>query len=121
MAQIKTIFNIIDNTGVKKILCIGILNSKNKIIKIGDIIIGVIKQTNKNKNFKKATIIKALVIKLKKSLNLKTGFSYKFNENSAIIVDKYNNPIGTRIFGPVPLYFKENSYLKIISITNEFI
>nr|QEM01831.1 50S ribosomal protein L14 [Nephromyces sp. ex Molgula occidentalis] len=121
MVQIGTIFNIIDNTGVKKILCIGILNSKSKVIKIGDIIIGVVKQANKSKYFKKSAIIKALIIRLKIPLNLKTGFSYKFNDNSAILIDKHKNPIGTRIFGPIPKYFKDKNYLKLITLTNEFI
>nr|QEM01861.1 50S ribosomal protein L14 [Nephromyces sp. ex Molgula occidentalis] len=121
MVQVGTTFNIIDNTGVKKILCIGIINSKSKIIKIGDIIIGVVKQSHKSKFFKKSNIVKALVIRLKIPLNLETGVSYKFEDNSAILIDKYKNPIGTRIFGPVPKYFKDKNYLKIISLTNEFI
>nr|QEM01659.1 50S ribosomal protein L14 [Nephromyces sp. ex Molgula occidentalis] len=121
MVHIGTTFNIIDNTGVKKILWIGISNSKSKIIKIGDIIVGIVKQSTKSKHFKKSMIIKALVIRIKKPFNLKTGFSYKFKDNAAILVDKYNNPIGTRIFGVVPKYFKENSYFKIITLTNNFI
>nr|QEM01801.1 50S ribosomal protein L14 [Nephromyces sp. ex Molgula occidentalis] len=121
MIQKGSTFNIIDNTGVKTILCIDILNSKINKIKIEDIIIGVIKNWKKNKLFKKSMIIKALVIRCKRSNIYKTGISYKFKDNAAILIDNNKNPIGTRIFGPIPKIFKEKNYIKIISLVSDFI
>nr|QEM01570.1 50S ribosomal protein L14 [Nephromyces sp. ex Molgula occidentalis] len=121
MIQIGSTFNVVDNTGVKTILCINILNSKSKKIKIENIIIGVVKSCKKSKFFKKSMIVKALVVRSKQSLNLKTGFSYKFDDNAVILIDNNKNPLGTRVFGPIPKIFKEKNYIKIISLASEFI
>nr|QEM01920.1 50S ribosomal protein L14 [Nephromyces sp. ex Molgula occidentalis] len=121
MIQIGSTFNIIDNTGVKTILCIDILKSKINKIKIEDIIIGVVKNWKKNKLFKKSMIIKALVLRWKKSNLFKTGLSYKFNDNAAILIDNNKNPLGTRILGPIPKLFKDKNYIKIISLVSDFI
>nr|QEM01629.1 50S ribosomal protein L14 [Nephromyces sp. ex Molgula occidentalis] len=121
MIQLGSIFNVIDNTGVKKILCINILNSKSTKIKLEDIIIGVIKDTKNNKNFKKSMIVRGLVVRIKLYYNIKTGKSYLFKNNAVILIDNNCNPLGNRILGVIPKIFKEKYYMKISSISSEFI
>nr|QEM01771.1 50S ribosomal protein L14 [Nephromyces sp. ex Molgula occidentalis] len=114
-------FTVIDNTGVKKILWIGVNKSKSKVINFGDIIIGVVKQVTTTSKFKKSQIVKAIVVNLKKSLILNTGISLKFNTNSVILVDNNLNPLGTRILGFIPKLFKIKQLFKITSISCKFI
>nr|QEM01688.1 50S ribosomal protein L14 [Nephromyces sp. ex Molgula occidentalis] len=121
MIQIGSSFNILDNTGVKKILCIGILNSKNINIKLGDLIIGVVKISNKNSLIKKSFIVKAIVINLKKSYFSKNGLIIKFNSNWAILIDNNYNPLGTKVYGILPKYLVIKNYLKLKSLYSELI
>nr|QEM01890.1 50S ribosomal protein L14 [Nephromyces sp. ex Molgula occidentalis] len=121
MNKIGSYFNVADNTGVKQILCVGLLKSKKKSIKIGDFLVGIVKNTKNTKHFKKSTIVKAIVIRLKVPLKLKTGWSIKFTDNAVVLVDNNLNPLGTRVFGYVPKILKKKNYFKLISIVKDFI
>ena len=122
MVQLNTYFNIVDNSGVKEILCIRNLTRKNnKCIYIGDLIIGVIKKINFMSKLIYSTIVYGIVIRIKKNINLYKKFNICFNDNSVVLVDRNLNPIGSRVFGTVPKLFKKKNYLKLYSLTIDLI
>lgn len=122
MVQLNTYFNIVDNSGVKEILCIRNLTRKNsKCIYIGDLIIGVIKKINFMSKLIYSTIVYGIVIRIKKNINLYKKFNICFNDNSVVLVDRNLNPIGSRVFGTIPKLFKKKNYLKLYSLTIDLI
>jgi large subunit ribosomal protein L14 len=121
MIQPQTYLNIIDNTGIKKIMCIRILGNNKKYAMIGDIIIGVAKMVISNNIIKKSSIVKALIVRTKKNIKRKDGTSITFSDNAAIIINNDNSLKGTRIFGPIAEEIRNKKYLKIISIAKEII
>ncbi len=121
MTQLNTYFNIADNSGVKKILCIGNLTKKTKNIKLGDLIIGVIKEINSTSKLIYSTIVYGVVIRLKKNINIDKKYNLFFNDNAAVLVDKNLNPIGSRIFGSIPKSLKKKNCLKLHSLTIDLI
>lgn len=118
MIQKQTNLTVIDNSGVRKVQCIHIY--KKPIAKLGDLILITIKQTKKKKysklNILKGNLFKAIVIRTKYN-HKNSNLSYiKFDDNSVILLNKQNQPIGTRIFGPVPLSLRYMSFFKIITM-----
>lgn len=125
MIQIGTFVNIIDNSGAKKGLCIHILNSgyKQRYALIGDIILISVKiiKFSKNNRVKKGEIHKAIVVQTKRSqLNVNCNYT-KFFQNSVVLLNKQNKPLGTRIFGCLPKIFKHNKFLKLTSLSSGLI
>lgn len=127
MIQTRTILKVSDNSGAQSVKCIKVLGGfKKKHARIGEtILVSVKKLRNRSKNNSKViigNIYKALIIRT--VLTFKTdrlGFLYKFNENSVVLLNKQNNPIGTRIMGPVPKKLKKLNYQKIINISSGLI
>lgn len=122
MIQQQTILKVSDNSGAKTVQCFKILGGfKRKYAKLGDIIIiSVKKLRNKSKKtskVKKGEIYRALIIKTKTKHRKKDGSEILFKENSVILLNKQNNPIGTRIIGPIPTILKKKIFQKIISIS----
>lgn len=118
MIQKQTNLTVIDNSGIQKSKCIHVY--KKPFAKIGDFILVTITQTKKKKisklNLLKGSLFKALVIRTKYT-NKNTMSNYlQFNENSVILLNKQNQPLGTRIFGPVPLSLRYINQFKIISL-----
>nr|YP_009186562.1 ribosomal protein L14 [Cyclospora cayetanensis]AKO71985.1 ribosomal protein L14 [Cyclospora cayetanensis] len=121
MTKINTYFNITDNSGVKKILCIQNLTKKTKLINVGDLIVGVIKKINTTSKLIYSTIVYGIVIRLKKNISINKKYNISFNDNAVVLVDKNLNPIGSRIFGSVPKYLKQKNCLKLHSLTIDLI
>lgn len=121
MTHINSYFKIIDNSGIKKILAIRNLTRTTKKIQLGDLIVGVVKEINTISNPLYSYIVYAIVIRLKKNININKKYNLFFNDNSAVLVDKNLNPIGSRIFGSVPKYLKKKNYLKLHSLTLDLI
>ncbi len=117
MAQINSYFYIVDNSGVKKILCIRNLTRKTKQIHLGDVIVGVVKEINAASKLIYSTIVYGVVIRTKKNTKIGKSYALAFNDNAAVLVDKGLNPIGSRIFGSIPKYLKEKNCLKLHSLT----
>lgn len=120
-----TILTVIDNSGAKTVQCIKILNGYKKLYaSIGSLITVVIKQIRRNSrrqlNFKivKGGIYKALILRTKIYTNTFLGDSFKYIENSVILLNKSNKFLGTRIFGTVHLLFKSTKFLKVIAISS---
>ena len=119
MIQPQTILNIADNTGAKKILCIRVLGGNKKYANIGDIIIGVVKESLPRMAVKRSDIVRAVVVRTKKSIRRKNGMLIRFDDNAAVIINSENNPRGTRIFGPIAREIREKSFTKVVSLAPE--
>ena len=119
MIQPQTILNIADNTGAKKILCIRVLGGNKKYANIGDIIIGVVKESLPRMAVKRSDIVRAVVVRTKKSIRRKNGMLIRFDDNAAVILNSENNPRGTRIFGPIAREIREKSFTKVASLAPE--
>ena len=113
MIQPQTILNVADNTGAKKILCIRVLGGNKKYANIGDIIIGVVKESLPRMSVKRSDIVRAVVVRTKKSVRRQNGMLIRFDDNAAVIINSENNPRGTRIFGPIAREIRDKSFTKV--------
>lgn len=119
MIQLRTQLTIADNTGAKRIMCIGIPGgSSRRYARIGDTIVGSVKKTIPNSDMTKGQVVKAVVVRTKKELRRKDGTYIRFDDNAGVLIDDAGNPRGTRIFGPVPRELRKN-FMKIISLAPE--
>ena len=120
MVQTTTTLDVADNSGAKKIMCIRVLGgTKRKYASIGDVIVVSIKEAIPNAKVKKGEIAKAVIVRTKKEVSRQDGSYIRFDTNSAVLVDKDNEPVGTRIFGPVARELRAKRFMKIISLAPE--
>jgi large subunit ribosomal protein L14 len=120
MVQTTTTLDVADNSGAKKIMCIRVLGgTKRKYASIGDIIIVSIKEAIPNAKVKKGEVARAVIVRTKKEVSRQDGSYIRFDANSAVLVDKDNEPVGTRIFGPVARELRAKRFMKIISLAPE--
>ena len=115
----QTMLTVADNTGAKKVMCIRILGGNKKYAKIGDTIIAVVKEALPNMPVKRSDIIRAVVVRTKKSIRRQDGMYIRFDDNAAVLVNMDNNPRGTRVFGPVAREIRDKNYSKIVSLAPE--
>lgn len=119
MIYSQTILTIADNTGAKKVMCIRVLGGNKKYAQIGDTIIAVVKEALPNMPVKRSDIIRAVVVRTKKSIRRQDGMYIRFDDNAAVVVNMDNNPRGTRVFGPVAREIRDKNYSKIVSLAPE--
>jgi len=120
MIQAETRVNVADNTGARELLCIKVLGgSRRKYARVGDIFTATVKMANPGGVVKKSDIVKAVLVRSKKTYRRKDGSYIRFDENAAVIIDEQGNPKGTRIFGPVARELREKNFMKIISLSPE--
>ena len=120
MVQQQTILKVADNTGAKEIMCIRCLGgSYRKYAGIGDVIIASVKSATPGGTVKKGDVVKAVVVRTKKTIRRADGSYLRFDENAAVIIKDDKTPKGTRIFGPVARELRENDYMKILSLAPE--
>jgi large subunit ribosomal protein L14 len=120
MVQTTTTLDVADNSGAKKIMCIRVLGgTKRKYASLGDVIVVSIKEAIPNAKVKKGEIARAVIVRTKKEVSRQDGSYIRFDANSAVLVDKDNEPIGTRIFGPVARELRAKRFMKIISLAPE--
>ena len=115
----QTILTVADNTGAKKVMCIRVLGDNKQYAKIGDTIIAVVKEALPNMPVKRSDVIRAVVVRTKKSIRRQDGMYIRFDDNAAVIVNMENNPRGTRVFGPVAREIRDKNYSKIVSLAPE--
>jgi len=115
----QTMLTVADNTGAKKIMCIRVLGGNKKYAKIGDTIVGVVKEALPNMPVKRSDVIRAIIVRTKKSIRRQDGMYIRFDDNAAVIVNMDNNPRGTRVFGPVAREIRDKNYSKIVSLAPE--
>ena len=120
MVQTTTTLDVADNSGAKKIMCIRVLGgTKRKYASIGDVIVVSIKEAIPNAKVKKGEVAKAVIVRTKKEVSRADGSYIRFDTNSAVLVDKDNEPVGTRIFGPVTRELRAKNHMKIVSLAPE--
>lgn len=117
MVQVKTFLKVADNSGAKFVRCIKVLESvsssgKKRVASVGDIILVSVRFCIPNKKVKKGLVFKALVVRINNKLFRKSGW-VSFQDNFAILLDKKMNPLGTKIFGPMPREIKFKNYNKL--------
>jgi large subunit ribosomal protein L14 len=111
---------VADNSGARKIQCIKVLGgSKRRFASIGDIIVVSVKDAIPRGKVKKGEIFKAVIVRTKKNFNRADGTSIRFDKNAAVLLDKQEEPIATRIFGPVTRELRTKKFMKIISLAPE--
>lgn len=115
----QTILTVADNTGAKKVMCIRVLGGNKKYATIGDTIIAVVKEALPNMPVKRSDVIKAIVVRTKKTIRRDDGMYIRFDDNAAVIVNADNNPRGTRVFGPVAREIRDKNFSKIVSLAPE--
>ncbi|MDR0915546.1 MAG: 50S ribosomal protein L14 [Endomicrobium sp.] len=122
MIHERTILNVADNCGAKKIRCFRVLNGfKRRYASVGDIIHASVRTVVPNMNLKKGDIVKAVIVRTVKEVSRKDGTYIKFDDNAAVIINDDGEPRGTRIFGPIARELKDKHYSKIISLALEVI
>ena len=119
MIQAGSRLKIADNSGAKEIECITVLGrAKKNAARIGDIISASVKDAIPRGTVKKKEVVRAVIVRQKKQLIREDGSYISFSENAAVIIDESKNPLGTRIFGPIPRELRRG-YMKIISLAPE--
>jgi len=122
MIQPRSIIQVADNTGAKKIRCITVLGgSKRRYARVGDVITASVKEATPGAEITKGQVVRAVIVRTAKETRRADGSYIKFDRNAAVIIDGQNNPRGTRIFGPVARELRGKKFIKIISLAPEVI
>ena len=120
MIQMQTNLDVADNSGARRVMCIKVLGgSKRKYATIGDIIVVSIKEAAPRGRVKKGEVMKAVVVRIRKDIKRPDGSIIRFDRNAAVLINAQKEPIGTRIFGPVPRELRAKNHMKIISLAPE--
>lgn len=120
MIQVESRLRVADNTGARELLCIRIMGgSRRRYARVGDVIVGAVKQATPTGAVKKGEVVRAVVVRTRKPHGRDDGTSIAFDENAAVIIDTGQNPRGTRIFGPVARELRERGFMRIISLAPE--
>ncbi len=121
MIQMRTILNVADNTGAKKIACIKMIggSTKGKYARLGDIITASVKEAAPDGTVKKGAVVKAVIVRTVKETRRRDGTYIKFDDNAAVLIKDDNEPVGTRVFGPVAGEPRERKFMKIIWLAPE--
>ena len=115
----QTILTVADNTGARKVMCIRILGGNKKYAEIGDTIIAVVKEAIPNMPIKRSDVVRAIVVRTKKTIRRQDGMYIRFDDNAVVVVNMDNNPRGTRVFGPVAREIRDRNLSKIVSLAPE--
>ena len=122
MIGLRTIMEVADNSGAKRISLIKVLGgSAKRYARLGDIIVANVKEAVPEGSVKKGDVVKAVVVRTSKELRRTDGSYIKFDRNAAVLLNEQNNPVGTRIFGPVARELREAQFMKIISLAPEVV
>jgi large subunit ribosomal protein L14 len=120
MIQKETNLDVADNSGARRVQCIKVLGgAKRKYASVGDIIVVSIKEAIPRGRVKKGTVMKAVVVRTAKDIRRADGSVIRFDRNAAVLISNQGEPIGTRIFGPVPRELRARNQLKIVSLAPE--
>lgn len=120
MIQMQTRLQVADNSGARELMCIKVLGgSQRRYAAIGDVIVCSVKEALPNSKVKKGDVVKAVIVRTKSKVRRVDGTYIRFDDNSAVLVKADNEPVGTRIFGPVARELRARSFTKIISLAPE--
>lgn len=119
MIQLRSWLDVADNTGARRAQMIGVIGKKSMVARIGDVITANIKEAAPDGTVKKSDVVRAVVVRTSYPIRRNDGSVLRFDNNAIVIIDKDQNPRGTRIFGPVARELREKSFMKIISLAPE--
>jgi large subunit ribosomal protein L14 len=120
MIQMQTNLDVADNSGARRVQCIKVLGgAKRKYASVGDVIVVSVKDAIPRGRVKKGDVHRAVVVRTAKEVRRPDGSVIRFDRNAAVLINKQNEPIGTRIFGPVVRELRAKGYMKIISLSPE--
>ena len=120
MIQMQTNLDVADNSGARRVMCIKVLGGAGRrYASVGDVIVVSVKEAIPRGRVKKGDVLQAIVVRTSQAIKRKDGSMIRFDKSAAVIVNKQNEPIGTRIFGPVPRELRAKNHMKIISLAPE--
>ncbi|MCD4828784.1 MAG: 50S ribosomal protein L14 [Candidatus Cloacimonetes bacterium] len=120
MIQAQTMLNVADNSGAKKAMCIKVLGgTRRKYASVGDVIVVAVKAATPGGKVKKGTVERAVIVRTAKEVRRPDGSYIRFQDNAIVIIDERQEPVATRIFGPVARELREKHFTKIISLAPE--
>ena len=122
MIQMRSILNVADNSGAKKIACIHTRGgSTGTYGRLGDTITASVKEASPGGTVKKGAVVRAVIVRVRKEQRRRDGTYIRFDENAGVLVNDQGEPIGTRVFGPVARELREKKFMKIISLAPEVV
>ena len=122
MIQTESVVDVADNSGAKRVKCIKVLGgSRRRYASVGDVIIVSIKECMPTGKVKKGEVARAVIVRTKREHQRVDGTYVKFDSNGAVLVNKENEPIGTRIFGPVARELRAKKFMKIVALAPEVV
>jgi large subunit ribosomal protein L14 len=122
MIQMQTRLAVADNTGARELMCIKVLGgSRRRWARIGDIVVCSVKSVIPGSDFKKGSVVRAVIVRAKQPTRRPDGSYVRFDSNAAVIIDNEKNPRGTRIFGAVARELRERNFMKIVSLAGEVV
>ncbi|MAT36103.1 MAG: 50S ribosomal protein L14 [Ponticaulis sp.] len=120
MIQMQTNLSVADNSGARRVQCIKVLGgAKRRYASVGDIIVVSVKEAIPKGRVKKGDVRKAVVVRVSKDIKRPDGSAIRFDTNAAVLINNNGEPIGTRIFGPVPRELRAKNHMKVISLAPE--
>ena len=120
MIQMQTILEVADNSGARRILVINPLGgATGRYARLGDLVTASVKEATPDSGVKRGQVVKAVIVRTRKEQRRKDGSYIRFDRNAAVLVNDQNEPIGTRVFGPVARELRERKFMKIISLAPE--
>ncbi|MEQ8333323.1 MULTISPECIES: 50S ribosomal protein L14 [Nisaea] len=120
MIQMQSNLDVADNSGARRVQCIKVLGgSKRKVAAVGDVIVVSVKEAIPRGRVKKGDVLRAVIVRTAKEIRRNDGSSIRFDNNAAVLINKQNEPIGTRIFGPVTRELRAKKFMKIVSLAPE--
>ncbi|ABE05133.1 MAG: 50S ribosomal protein L14 [Janthinobacterium lividum] len=120
MIQMQSILEVADNSGAKKVMCIKVLGgSHHMVAKLGDVIVVSIKEAIPGGKVKKGDVYKGVIVRTKTGVVRADGSTIKFDKNALVLLNKQDEPIGTRVFGPVTRELRAKKYVRIMSLAEE--
>lgn len=120
MIQMGSVLDVADNSGAKRIGCITVLGgSTGQTAGLGDVITASVKEALPDGTAKKGQVVRAVIVRTRRATRRKDGSYIRFDTNSAVLIDNNNEPIGTRVFGPIARELRERRFMKIVSLAPE--
>ena len=120
MIQMQSNLDVADNSGARRVQCIKVLGgSKRKVAGAGDVIVVSVKEAIPRGRVKKGEVLKAVIVRTAKEIRRVDGSAIRFDRNAAVLINNQNEPIGTRIFGPVTRELRAKRFMKIVSLAPE--
>ena len=120
MIQLKSVLDVADNSGAKKVVCVKVLGgSRRRYATVGDVIVVAIREAIPNSKIAKGSVHKAVIVRTAKEVSREDGSFIRFDDNSAVLINANQEPVGTRIFGPVARELRGKRFMKFVSLAPE--